>query len=558
MRIQVNNFRKIESAELELNTITMIAGHNEAGKTSIMQAVTSALVCRPNVLGVTKKDAAKLIRDGSKIASVNIAYDDDNMVYVSWPNMETTARGKSPRSSEIAAGLVKFTSLKPEIAAKIISDVLKAHPTKEDFLEVSIPIIGKDKAEKYWQMITQQGWEPVHTMVLDNARDLKSEWKSHTKNVWGENVGATWRPLDLSPSLHSSSEEALEAAIKDAQTALEEAIAQNAVVNSKISEMKEKADKLPELITEKERLIKEIERATGAVKVAEEYLQTLAAPSPKGLVCPHCAGAVAYVPNNGNPSLQKAEDISDEERANNSAAYKQASDAVVAAKADLRTQEGAMADLIVKGKAAATAAKELKDLGDAANQEADPEAETKIQSFRTQVKVATDNLQLFKAWRSASDVHVRIMQALSFAKELAADGLRQRKAGEAVERFNKEHLQPLCVAFGISPITLDLNMNVFYRTHTYQFLSESAKFRVDCVLQAALSKLDGSDVMVIDGADIITGAEGRNGLIQMLTSVGIPTLFAMALAKADSAPDLSGNGGSVYWIENSVAKKIGA
>jgi hypothetical protein len=61
-------------------------------------------------------------------------------------------------------------------------------------------------------------------------------------------------------------------------------------------------------------------------------------------------------------------------------------------------------------------------------------------------------------------------------------------------------------------------------------------------LQLAIAKIENSDLIIIDGADILDqGARGR--LLQAVRSIGIPTIICMTLNKPDMAPNLAAAGG---------------
>src|SRR5690606_19432397 len=126
MKAVINNFRKVEKAELTIDTITFLGGNNEAGKTSVSQSIAAALLGNPTVLGVTKKDALKLVRDGSKYASAAITGADGGEAKVMWPSMEVEANGTAPRASAFAVGVSKFTHLHAQEAAGLISKLMDA------------------------------------------------------------------------------------------------------------------------------------------------------------------------------------------------------------------------------------------------------------------------------------------------------------------------------------------------------------------------------------------------------------------------------------------------
>lgn len=548
MKFQVNNFRKIEKADIDIDTVTLVSGHNEAGKTSICQALAAAMTGNANVLGVTKKDAKKLVRDGSKTAAVTVS-DDTGSISIKWPSMDVESTGNLA-ASEFACGTTRLTQLPADQAAKVIADILDAHPTQEDFMEAVSGISDESVCQKIWEMICDQGWDATHNSIKENARDLKAMWKQITGDTWGKQKAVNWTPDGFAYELEGADEEFLQKEIESAQQSLEEAIAENAVTGKMIEDLRERAGHYDDLAAEKNKLVTDIEAAKEKLATAESRLTDNPLPPDAPMQCPHCSGAVLYrsgslVAADGDSidrdALVKAHDEAKTIR-NSCSAY-------------LRELEGNLSEVMTKGKAAVKAIKELKELEESGGLEDDDNTEDTVNSFRSALDAARGRLEMFKQWKNAGETHSRIEKALKMAEEVGPDGLRQRKAGEAVETFNADILHPLCHEFGIAPVSIDLDMNVLYRTHLYQFLSESAQFRVDTVLQVAIAKLDGSSIIIVDGADVVVGKD-RGGLIRMLSKCGIPAFVSMSLSKPESTPSLKGIGGSVYWVENSVCKEL--
>jgi hypothetical protein len=549
----VNNFRKIEKAEIEVSRITLVGGNNEAGKTSLSQAIGAALVGNATVLGVPKKEANLLVRDGSKFASVKVQNDKGGETQVSWPSMEVVSNSNAPRASIYAAGKQRFTSLPKQDAAGLISSLMKAEPKKSDFWDVAVPLLGEKKAEVIWNMIDAQGWDATFEYIQEQARELKAEYKIISNEQWGSKKSENWMPEGFSFDAQSESEEALEAAIKVAQTQLEEAIAANAVTGDKINVIKAEADKFQDLVKrkgEKEALIAE---AKILLEDTQKALDDIPEIPPQNLICPHCAGEVMLM----EKSLIKAESITEEEREK---IKKNRTDAITRrddCKKKLNDLEKELQVIMLEGKAAQKAVKELEQLGLVDTTVDAAEADRKINGFREAVAMSSKRLEMFRKWKRAGTTHTRIVNALAIAEQVAPSGIRQRKAGEAVEAFNTNHLYPLCQAFGIAPVTLDLDMNVLYRSHLYQFLSESAKFRIDCILQVAIARIDGSEMIIIDGADIIVGKD-RSGILNLLLYGKIPALVFMSMAKIESMPvtDMKTVGGTCYWVDKSVTTAL--
>jgi hypothetical protein len=380
---------------------------------------------------------------------------------------------------------------------------------------------------------------------------LKAQWKSITHEQWGDKKAVGWMPQDYSADMESGDAEAhFVGALADAKRLLEEAVATNAVVDDRVARLKADAAPYPELVAAKKLLEASIPELEAALAKAEAELQELPPVQATPIFCPHCGGGVVLVMG----KLEQADSVSEDDRKAMAAARQAKQFDVNDLRNRLQRERGELSRVQEKGKRAVEAAKALKEIGDV-DAPAQNDNTDKLASFRADVATAERFLVAYRQYIEAAKTHARIERAMSIAKEVAPNGLRQRKAGEAVERFNTEILQPLCQSFGIAPISVDLDMNILYRTHAYPFLSESAKFRVDAVLQTAFAKLDGSNLIILDGADIVVGRD-RTGLVKMLAESGIPSLLFMALSKPDATPSLANIGGAVYWIENSVATKL--
>jgi hypothetical protein len=98
-------------------------------------------------------------------------------------------------------------------------------------------------------------------------------------------------------------------------------------------------------------------------------------------------------------------------------------------------------------------------------------------------------------------------------------------------------------------------MSISYGDYQYILLSKSTQYRVRISLQAAFTMLDGSQILLIDGADILDSA-GRNGLFKMLTGLQSMAVVAMTIDKQEKIPAIEKLGGCAYWIENGTAVKI--
>ena len=102
MNIQITNYRGIATADLDLTKICLVAGPNEAGKTSISQATAAALTGDPvPITGIKKTQAGMLVRSGTASGSATLTTDKGNTA-VTWPNAKVKTEGAPPFASHYA------------------------------------------------------------------------------------------------------------------------------------------------------------------------------------------------------------------------------------------------------------------------------------------------------------------------------------------------------------------------------------------------------------------------------------------------------------------------
>ncbi|MGZ8432746.1 MAG: AAA family ATPase [Candidatus Binatia bacterium] len=549
MKLTVRNFRKVESADIDLSKFTFICGNNEQGKTSICQALSALLTNDPKVLPVTKKDAAKLVRDGSK-DGVTSLQSENGIVSIRWPEMAITSESNPPRSSLIAAGRVKLTAMPKDEMAGLIAKLTDCYPTEKDFMEALSPICGEKRAASLWERVKIQGWDATCEEMRRKATDLKAEWRVYSKDIWGSKKGETWKPEGFTLDLEHITEDELTKDIAEKRVALESSIAENAVTDAEIDRLKAVAKDYDGLLTRKRELDQLITDWASKIEILNDELSAIGKPVNKAdpLECPHCTKSVLFVAG----ALVPAETVDDKAIAEQAAAYSAKNSELITARETFRKYDNELNQLKPRGLAAKEAKAKLAELEESGALAAEA-APDRTAEFREALAVSEKRLSIFRQWKSAAETHSRITVAISVADEIDKDGLRQRKAQEGVAKFNRK-LKELCGNFDIDPIMIDGNMQVFYRTHEYAMLSESAQFRVDTVLQCAVADFDDSACIIVDGADVIVG-KNRSGLINMLMKTGKHVLVSMSLAKKDSAPSL-GSAGNSYWLENSVATKM--
>ena len=88
-----------------------------------------------------------------------------------------------------------------------------------------------------------------------------------------------------------------------------------------------------------------------------------------------------------------------------------------------------------------------------------------------------------------------------------------------------------------------------YAGRSYGLLAESERYRCRVALQLAMAGVDGSDAVVIDGADILD-RHARNGLMKAATKHAPAAVVAMTANTPTDVPDLAQHGlGETLWLD---------
>ncbi|MCP4537894.1 MAG: hypothetical protein GY832_12185 [Chloroflexi bacterium] len=550
-KISVADYRGVRKAEIDVSGIALVAGTNAAGKTSVTQALAAALTGNATPLaGLRKSEAGALVRSGAADGSVTVA-SGDGVSQIRWPAAKMTTEGTPPQASAIAAGLDSVALMTPVERAKALMPYLKADPDKDD-LVAALPDIKPEHIDKLWDSLEINGWDGAHGQAKDKGVNLKGRWEQATGERYGSKKAANWLPDDWGDELEATSEQTLQDGLSQEREFLEAAIAAHAISDDKRREMEEQADHIGEIAEKVTALDLEQQKIRSSIYAAREELRLMPYAGPPPIqTCPHCGEGLVVdgckitrppdnLPTQKEIDERKAE-IADKEK-------------------EVKSLEAEHDHAYGKWKAseqeltAATRAKgELE-------KNPPPEGEYRdVEECRERVVRAEARLGAFLARREADRIHTDIGINQAVINVLAPDGLRARKLAEAVRSFHARHLAPLSKKAGWQEVTLDDDLRPTYGDRPYPLLSASEQYRVRAVLQLAMARLDGSDMVVLDAADILD-RHGRNGLMKMLIDTDIPALVSMTITDPVKTPppDLSASGrGITYWLEHGIAQPFG-
>jgi len=550
MMMKIRNFRRIREINMDVGGIMLVAGHNEQGKSSLIQAFAACLMQEPMVMsGLHKKDAKMLI-NGGKRAVVSLGDKDKVGVSVTWPDCQVGVTGNPFKASHIATGMTKFTRMSVKERSDLLIETLSVMPSERDFkMDIADSArnanIAVDAAwlNLVWEEVQEHGYDIVSQRRADHARDLKREWTGVTSEVWGHLKAEKWLTENADKELSKTDIEALRQSIAFKKTRLVAREKRRWLAEHTKEEMEERFALHSIATTELLALNKKLHDDRAALQLMRDKHAALKSDMAlAGASCPHCEKPL-YVREGKILRLDQSYDVEAlaKEAEELIAQGKKLSKAIEVLEKDIATQQL----LIEEAEKARLWLDEHEKLSDAS----DIITEEDIAAMEWKLRAAI-------AYDAAHDFHLMIMQSVHIAAELAPNGIRLRHLQKRLNAFN-EGLKDYSKVLGMEAVHIEDDMSVWRGRLPYMFLSSAAQFLTDFVIQIAIAGVDGSDMILVDGADILQAPGRRTAIIQSLINTGVPCVITMSLNTPDSAPDLFRAGvGASYWMQDGALTRI--
>lgn len=559
MLARIRSFRGIVAAELEIKPVVLIAGKNHQGKSSIAQAVAAALTkqpvpffqsAKPDKELFNKTDTKQLVNDsvGAKEGGIRLE-DGESRIQIGWPGQEVTIKGEPPACSKVAAGLVTPIDMGDVDRANFFTDVLKSAPSKEDFLlalaNAKYPVQGNEKAlAAIWESIDVSGWDAVHKRFREDGTKAKGAWERVAGIKYGSEKAANFKPAGYDDTLEDQTLEQLAEAVANARQKVEDLVSNEAVADGEIARLAEGANREAELTARIDTAKAAVAKAKAAYQKAEETLKPLRAPHV--FACQHCGGMnkITFQPGGTftiEPSTLTDKDMKalDQQRAIASKQHEEANKAYGDAQNELRT-------LQAEFKAVAGSTLRLEQ-AKASKGGVDGEA---VASARDELRTHEGLYLAKRTYDEAKSLHDDVVKNQIIIDVLEASGLRREKLQQRLTMLNTV-LQGYCKTANYAIVKLTPELEVTLGNRHYVFLSDSEKYFCRAMIQVAAAVYEGSNIVVLDGADILD-SPSRNGLFVLLKSLApaFHAVICMTFGKPDTVPDLEKAGmGKTYWIE---------
>lgn len=568
MKLTIRDMQVVERADIEIGDgITLVAGRNSQGKSTVAKVAAAVLTGRIQIGGITKKEAKQLVRAGRTEGNAAVTFPDGAAARALWPKCEFATEGTVPKLSLIAAGLehpVDSPDTKAGLAerAALFSRLLKANITMEDFAQACADRnVPGDIGVLVWRDIEALGWDKKLADVREKGTGVKRRWEDITGSAYGSEKSKGWRPQGWTDDLAMASEEALLAAVTEAERALEEAIRAQGADQAEVERLTAACSDIDKLRTAADETRAAAAKARDAFEAAQKVRDALPpAVQDEGMCCPECQARLKLQRGPAGSSLVKAERITDDELKRRRLAIADADGVLSSARAAVSTADATLRGAEQQLHQAETAARQLEELrakGEGGGSAADVEA------ARARLATAKARSAAAKAKRDADHALKLLEVNQAVAAIMAPDGLPQTKLLRVLDAFNDGPLKELCEAARWQTVRIEPDMDITFGGRPYALLAghgpqlSSDQYRVRAVLQVALAMLQGDPLVILDAADVLDHL-GRGGLIRMLAAAGIPkALVCMTYGEAKLVPNLERAGkGRTYWIDAGVAQPL--
>ncbi|QFY42955.1 AAA family ATPase [Candidatus Methylospira mobilis] len=568
--ISITDFLAVRSVNISARVpVTVIAGNNEAGKSSIRDAIALALtgeLCRVS----KKSESHELINHGSTDKRAEICIET---------NVGTFSASITPRQIKIGVGeyaserltyllaTSRFARLDTNSRRALLFDLMGVS-AKPEFVKTKLLERGCDatKTEIILPML-RSGFDAANKEAAQRARDEKAAWKAITGEVYGEKKADGWQVskpefdeaaiVDLEKQIDFINRERLPIA-QQTLGALNQSWQQHQDSLQRRAELEQKAGMIERLQRKLGIDQTDLERERALI---EDMRGRIKSHTPTMYGCPECGAALYFQVDRLEPypELPEVENpVTESGIATHEKSYallescvnngKRAIEEAKKAKAQLEEINSTLGDAPAPGQI------------DAARESAE-----KLQAEQQEKRRALDALKSAKTAAEQADVntkkalvaHNSVSDWSKIADALAPDGIPGDMLKAALEPINERLAYSANIAEW-KRINIGPDMEIYAAEEgeqpiDYRLLSVSAKWRADAMIAEAISHLSGLKFIVLDGFDVLS-LKGREDLFCWLEELALQGEIetAIVLGTLKSAPNLPSRVNQSYWIEGGV------
>ncbi|MGQ0710884.1 MAG: AAA family ATPase [Rhodoferax sp.] len=575
-------------------SVSLFAGRNGAGKSSLQEAVRMALTGEAVRVGL-KKEYGHLVTEDQESGFVEVTTAGTTYSVVlpsgkgihcdgaALPFVLDAQRFARLDDKDRRAFLFGLMGLRTDGGA--VKDRLLARGCDAKKVEQIVPIL-------------RAGFDAAQKEAAAKARDAKASWKTATGGeTWGKDKAAKWQPAPLPTdatratslrenamaqaaeyeTLLGAAQQELGAATAAVQKR-QQLVAQRATLEEQSGRMERIKAKLArdeaEVAEWGQRVAATREKAgsapvnpkapgefllRGLASVTDDFLSVARSfpdPFDESLINRAETHLAEYKKLHGWP--HKKGDAPDPEAVAKLPEYERAlalvQSAVANDKRDLATAEQAAARLKELDEQAAEVINLEPLQAKVAEQTAKRNAwRADADKYRAMAEQATQRQAVID---QATALHADVLAWTDIADALAPDGIPGEMLGEALGPINKRMQHSAAVAEW-APVAIRADMRITYGERDYALISESEKWRVDAMIAEAVSHLAGVRLLVLDRFDVLD-LKGREDLLYWLDGMAQDGEFdtALVFGTLKALPAHLPEAVEAHWIENGVAGQL--
>ena len=505
--INVQNVLGIQRFEIaQAKPITLVAGGNEAGKSSLIDAISMAMTGKPRRVSL-KKNLGQLVHDGAKKGIVTIGMPGDQSAIFKLPKGDHDAPAiEAAEFLPLVLDAEAFSSLSEDERRKALFK-LTGCSAKPEYIEAELVSAGCDSVLiKQIIGISRAGFTAMHDEAKQRATQAKGEWKAATGEVWGSDKAEGWEvEIPHGPAVTRPDVEAAKAEADKIQKDIENGMAHQGKLQAQIEaaqqaaqfnqKQREKSVMLPRLRAKMEATQTDLAGWQEKLDVINMKLA-----GDDTYVCPCCDENLQLL---DGKLIKAGKGLSVAERKALKECQANATDAIALLQRTLSNDAKAVKD------AESTAMAEE-------NWPADGELERTIEAInklRTNLAAAqakhealSDRFAMLSGVNDTNEkataAHEQVKAWLAIAEQLAPSGIPSRLLAKAIAPIN-ERLAMLAGVAKWKVATIDADMGITYGGRALPLCSESGKWRCNVMLQLAIAMLSGINLAVIDRFDVL-------------------------------------------------------
>ncbi|WP_121350577.1 AAA family ATPase [Pseudomonas aeruginosa] len=516
-KLEITNFQGLRHAALDVSApVLLVAGHNGAGKSSLLDGVAMAFNGQPRRVSL-KKEIDKLITEGAKKGEARVEWLDESGEVQACGIALPTGKGSPLADSPFLPFVLdasRFAALDAKDRRRVLFDLTGASASPAE-VSKRLEAKGIDLAlfEKVKPLL-RSGFPAAVEQAKAYASESRGAWKAITGENYGSEKAVDWAP-ELLATVVTEDQVAeagknlqlLEDDLAEAQQALgasKRAHADAQARASRIAALRETAAladrRRNKLATD------EANQDEWSEKVMAAEAAASGEPAHQPLTCPHCQGAVDLQAGQ-LVAHQPPEQIADAEAARRLPEYREylasAQRAVANSQRDLdeclaaaeqikaleaESVEAPSAEAIANGEQAINELRQARDASRA-----------KLVALQEALEAAT---QREASIAKAQAAHQDVVAWTGMVDALSPTGIPAEILADAIGPVN-DTLKRLSGTAGWSPVQISADIDVTFGGRLYGLLSESERWRCDATIALAIATISGLRLALLDRFDVL-------------------------------------------------------